>query len=343
MISNDIQEEIPYLRYPLFYYRGGDNRFVDFALIDYLCSMITNNAHQPLKVLLTGSEGMLGSYIRNLFKNHNITGLNRRVSSGGISCDLSAQVPVLPDTPFDLVIHAAGSRMEESAIDTNLTGTKNLLTALTQAPPKSLVFISDAAVYGMSGGENIDESHNTWATEKVGQSKILAEEEILRWGEEHGVTVTILRPAPMFGSGISGEMETLFHEVLSGRYVHIRGNEARKGIVTAYDVARAVFLLHDKGGVYNVADGRNRTLLDLVNAMSTNAGVSKRMMFLPPKWAALAARIPWIPLTLSPKILKQRSTTITYNAAKLISDAAFQPFDTVEVIARRDPDFPYAE
>ncbi|MCM1291425.1 MAG: NAD(P)-dependent oxidoreductase [Prevotella sp.] len=293
-------------------------------------------------MLLTGSLGMLGSYIIEIFKGWNITGLNRGPSANGITCDLSKNIPALP-IRYDLVVHTAGTTDEASAIDVNLNGTKNLLAALEKNPPKEFIYISDAAVYGLSGAEDIDETANTWATDKVGQSKILAEKEVSQWAEKHDVLLTILRPAMMFGSGISGKGAALFEDVIHSRYIHIRGNDARRGIVTAYDVAKAAFMLHDKGGIYNVADGFNRTFLELVNAMDSNAGTHKRMIFLPPKWAKLGAKIPGLKRILNPETLKNRAVTLTYSNAKLIAATGMKMFDTVEVIAGCEPDFPYRD
>lgn len=295
------------------------------------------------KLLLTGSEGMLGRYLRKTFPDYDITGLNRRPGIGGLSCDLSTDVPVI-NLRYDLVIHAAGTTDPSLAMKLNLEGTRRLIKALSPTPPSRFIFISDAAVYGLSGAEDISEESNTWATEKVGQSKYLAEQELAKWARENDVKLTVLRPAWMFGAGISGETARLFDDVLRGKYIHIRGNNARRGIVTAYDVARVARSLDGHPGIFNVADGRNRPFIDIVNAMSSNAGRHNRMTYLPAKWASLAARIfPSLRRVLDPDILRQRATTITYNSDKAKLATGLQFFDTVEVIARRDKEFPYLD
>lgn len=294
------------------------------------------------KILLTGSEGMLGRYLRREFLDYDITPLNRRETDGGKSCDLSHNIPELTER-YDLVIHAAGTTDAGLALDVNLEGTKNLIRGLAPLPPARLIYISDAAVYGLTGAEDIDETSNTWTSEKVGQSKILAEKELEKWCAANDVELTILRPAWMFGAGISGDTARLFDEVRTSRYIHIRGNNARRGIVTAYDVARVAFALRETSGIFNVADGFNRPFIDLVHAMSSNTGAHHRMTHLPAKWAAIAARLPGLRRLLDSDTLARRATTITYNPQKVIAATGLALFDTVEVIARRDKNFPYED
>ena len=140
--------------------------------------------HNPLRVLLTGSRGMLGGYIQRAFEEDGasveITGLNRNASPGGIICDLTAGVPSLSER-YDVVIHAAGTIEEEYAEQLNLNGTLNLIKALEAKPPKAFVFISDAEVYGATEGDMITEEHHTWTRNEVGRSKIKAEEALARW------------------------------------------------------------------------------------------------------------------------------------------------------------------
>ena len=308
--------------------------------------MEKNTLSQPQErrqsMLLTGSGGMLGSYIREVMRGWNITGLSRRASDSDIACDLTRTVPALPASGFDLVVHAAGTRDAARAVELNLEGTRRLLSALETAPPRAFVFISDAAVYGRTDGEDIDEESAIFAADKVGQSKILAEREVTAWCAARGVTLTILRPVAMFGDGVGGEMAELFREVTSGRYVHLRGNEARLSVVTALEVALAVKAVWSAGGIYNVADGRNPRLIELAEAMSANAGARRRMWHLPPRWAAVLRHIPGAGTMLDADRMERRSRTLTFSAGKLMS-TGWTPRDTLAVIAREDTTYPYRE
>ena len=249
---------------------------------------------------------------------------------------------------FDLVVHAAGSTDDDTALELNLEGTRRLLQALEKMPPKELVYVSSWEVYSPDSGENVSEDHRTWASTKVGQSKARGEQLVKDWCEQKNITLTILRPARMFGQGVHGEMKRLFNDVVNSRYIHVRGNEARLSLVCATDVASAVKKLHSIGGTYNITDGKDTSWLALADAMSANSGAMKRQIFLPKKWAETAWKFtPWIPAvkaSLSPEVLAYRSKTLTLSDMKIRETLPeWRPYPAVEVISRRCESYPYVE
>ena len=300
-----------------------------------------------MKILLTGATGMLGGYLLPMLKEGNeVKTLQRH--DADIICDLTADTPYFGENVFDLVVHAAGSTDDDIALELNLDGTRRLLAGLENNPPKELVYISSWEVYSPDSGENVTEDHQTWASSKVGQSKARAEQLVKEWCGQRNVTLTILRPARMFGKGVHGEMKKLFNDVVNSRYIHVRGNEARLSLVCAIDVAEAVKVLHSIGGTYNISDGKNASWIALADAMSANSGAMKRQMFLPKKWADAAWKLmPWIPAvkaSLNPEVLAKRSKTLTLSDTTLreaIPD--WKPFPAIEVISRRCESYPYSE
>lgn len=300
-----------------------------------------------MKILLTGSSGMLGTYLRpTLTEIGEVFTLGSH--SGDIECDLVKNTPDLGENEFQLVVHIAESSDETDAFDVNLEGTRHLLAALENNPPKELVYVSSWEVYNQDSGENVAEDHRRWPSTNVGKSKAQAEDIITKWCADHNVVHTILRPARMFGKGIKGEMAQLFRDVVNARYIHVRGNDARLSLVCASDVALAVKKLHSIGGIYNITDGRGAKWIELADAMSANSGMCKRQTFLPEKWAVLAWKLlPWLPAvraSLQPETLKKRSTTFTLSDSAIreaIPD--WKPYSTIEVISRKAEDYPYQD
>ena len=300
-----------------------------------------------MKILLTGATGMLGGYLLPMLKELGEVKTLQRHEADFI-CDLTAGVPDFEDKGFDLVVHAAGSTEDDTSLDLNLEGTSRLLRGLDGNPPRELVYVSSWEVYSPDSGGNVGEHHQTWASTKAGQSKARAEQVVKEWCDLKDVTLTILRPARMFGKGVHGEMKRLFNDVVNSRYIHVRGNDARLSLICAIDVAKAVVALHSFGGTYNLTDGMDATWISLAEAMSANSGAMKRQTFLPKRWADAAWRFaPWIPAvkaSLSPAVLACRSKTLT------LSDEAIRgavkdwnPYPAIEVISRRCESYPYAE
>ncbi len=292
------------------------------------------------EILVTGAEEMNGRMVCRLLKE-----VGRTVAAvAGIPEEIAINGRT---EPFEAVIHCAGNDSEGMCVEINLNGTRRLLKMLEARPPRAFVYISSAKVYGDFAGKGIAESACLRPSDEIGKSYALAEREITAWAEKHGVILTVLRPALTFGPGVKGEMLRLFNQVVSGRYIHIRGNEAQVSLVTAYDLARAAILLSGQPGVYNVSDGRDVTLIQLCEAMSANAGARRRMTHLPAKWADLAFRFfRWLPIVneqLSPSVRRRRETSLTLDSSRLKADTDMDFFDTLSVIARENKDYPYED
>lgn len=306
-----------------------------------------------MKILLTGAHGLLGTYIRREMAGHDIVTLGRReAGTQHIVCDLTADGDIaLPREKFDLVVHAAGTTDPLLATELNLEGTRRLLRALDGLPaPGAFTLISCSEVYSDTAGEMVDESRPAWPTSETGSSKIQAEKEAAAWCERHGVPLTILRPATMFGRGMKGWAARMFAEVAGGRYIHVRGNDSRLSVVTALDVARVVAATVGMAGIFNVTDGREPCWLDLAEAMSANTGNPKRMITLPGKWAAVARRTcGWLPavrasLDTSDPLCGRRFRTLTFDTSRLRKAIpGWHPYDTLAVLARTAPDYPYED
>lgn len=297
-------------------------------------------------ILITGARGMLGNYLREQFSSEKIATLGLDEASD-FQVDLTKDTPDFKDKGFSLVIHAAGTEDDAKAMDLNLEGTKRLLKALENNPPEYFVFVSSYKVYSRDAGEGVTEDTNTWATSEAGKSKALAESLIKSWCEEKNVTLTIVRPARMFGNGVKGETLQLFNDAISGKYIHIRGNDSKISLVCALDVARGIKGIFHNGGIYNASDGKPVRFLDMVEALTANAGAKKRMTHLPPNWAEWLWRFSkWIPSinrNLSPDVVEKRLKTLTLDGSKFASRAGIQYHDTIAVIERTHPSYPYSQ
>lgn len=297
-----------------------------------------------MAIVISGASGLLGHYLLREFADEDVVTIGRGVEAD-IVCDLTAAVPALPegDAP-DLVVHCVGTRDEADAAKVNLDATRNLLKALDAKPPRRLVSVSSFDVYAPDSGEEITEECVNWNDKEPGHSKALAEAEVTRWAQRHGVTLTIVRPAYMFGTGMRGEMARMFSEVIAGRYIRIRGEEGRLSIVCGYDVARAIRLLSEEGGTFNLSDGNPVSWGELAEAMSANAGKYHRPMTLPAAWASAARTwfgfLPVVRESLDAGRLGRRARRLTISNAKALEHGV-EFFNTIDVIRRDADGYPY--
>lgn len=297
-------------------------------------------------VLITGAGGMLGGYLKQEFQNQGFVTLGKS-DENDFSIDLRTATPDFQGRTFDTVIHCAGTEEEREAMRLNLEGTKRLIAALADCPPKNFVYVSSHKVYSRDAGEDITEETNTWASDEVGKSKALAEEFLKQWSEKNNVTLTIVRPARMFGTGVKGETLMLFNDALQGKYIHVRGNDAKVSIVCSLDVARGIKKIYGHGGLFNVSDCKPVKFIDMVEALTANAGGKKRMTHLPIKWAEWIWRLGrWIPSIerhLAPEVVENRMKSRVINGTRFAEKSGIIYHDTIAVIEHRDKNYPYTE
>lgn len=220
--------------------------------------------------LITGWNGFLGSTIcSNL--DFNFTTLGRNQSSN-IVCDLSKEIPRI-DKSFDLVIHAAGKahsvpRTDEEKkvfFDVNEGGTANLLSGLNNNvnKPKTFVFISSVAVYGLQSASLVKEDSPLDAKDPYGLSKINAENIVRAWCEDNGVACVILRLPLLVGERPLGNLGSMIKGIKNGFYFNIAGGNSRKSMVLSDDVVKIIPSVLEHNGTYNLTDGYHPSFLEL--------------------------------------------------------------------------------
>ena len=104
--------------------------------------------------------------------------------------------------------------------------------------PKHVVVVSSTAVYGLSSGENIDETAPVRPADNASRHLASIEERVKERCKATGAICTILRPADVVGTGMEGFTGKLARDVNNGSYMHVEGNDAQRSIVHAIDVAR---------------------------------------------------------------------------------------------------------
>jgi len=244
------------------------------------------------KLLFTGASGFLGNNLKPLLTPGYVVTTLGLTDQDDIKTNLANTVPYL-QVNFDVVLHAAGkahsipkSISEENAFfDVNLQGTKNLCTALEKTGvPKSFIFISTVAVYGLESGENITEDFTLNGSTPYAQSKIMAEAYLTEWCHLNNVILTILRPSLIAGPNPPGNLGEMIRGIRSGKYLSIGGGKARKSVLMVQDIANLMPGLIENGGIYNVCDNEHPTFRELEILISKQLG--KKTPINIPFWLA---------------------------------------------------------
>jgi len=194
--------------------------------IDRYNSLLANNAlttmtqispkekHMPLKVLVTGGAGYIGSHLVNelLKANYEVVILDN-LSSGkkenlnpkavfmeGDLADVNLLRDIFGANKFEAVFHMAaslevGESVKEPAkyFENNVTNTVKLLNTMNEFGVKKIIFSSTAAVYGEAAKVPITETSPLHPNNPYGSSKLLAERSIKYFCEYLGFHATVFR------------------------------------------------------------------------------------------------------------------------------------------------------
>src|SRR6266705_7148838 len=169
-----------------------------------------------MKTLVTGSSGHLGEALVRTLRNKN----REVIGVDIVPSEFTSEVGSILDRPFvkrcmesaDAVIHTATlhkphviTHSRQSFVDTNITGTLNLLEEAALAGVGSLVFTSTTSAFG-SALTPPPPAPATWITEDVtpvprniyGVTKAAAEDLCEIIARDHGLPVVVLRVARFF-------------------------------------------------------------------------------------------------------------------------------------------------
>lgn len=179
-----------------------------------------------MNILITGACGFIGSHlVEKLVKgNHNVrafTFYNSRNSHGWlddidskilkdldlISGDIRDYDLLYKQTKkIDVIVHLAALigipysyHAVKSYIDTNITGTYNVLNSARANNVSKTIITSTSEVYGTAQSVPIKEDHLLNAQSPYAASKIAADQLALSFYKSYGLPVTIIRPFNTFG------------------------------------------------------------------------------------------------------------------------------------------------
>lgn len=292
------------------------------------------------KILFTGASGFLGSYITKAFQSSENELIKVGITDDShILSDISKEIPNLGDLQVDMLVHIAGKAHvipkteaeKKSFYDVNYEGTKNIVKAL-KFNPKSIVFISTVAVYGVETGENIKESDPLLGNTPYADSKIKAENFLIEHCKTHKINLVILRLPLISGGNPPGNLGDMIKAIKKGYYFRIGNGEARRSIVAASDIAELIPKLMDKNGVYNLTDNIHPTFKEIDSHIGLKYGIKIKTL---PKWflkifAIIGDYIPKFPIN-SLKFSKM-TKSLTFSSEKATRELGWNPKNSLSEI-----------
>ncbi len=267
------------------------------------------------KVLITGGAGFIGSHLaRSLLaagakvgildnfddfyspqaKRQNIKDLAAEVFVADIRD--AAELQQVADRGWDSIVHLAalaGVRPSianpRAYIDTNVTGTLNVLEAARAAGIGQVVFGSSSSVYGASGKGPFKESSPLPATlSPYAATKVAGEQLCSVYSHLHGIRCVVLRFFTVYGPGQRPDLAiTKFtRAILEGRSIPLYGDgTSQRDYTHVSDIVAGIMAALDYGKtpyeLFNLGSGRRITLAKLVETLEQVTGKAAHLKQLP--------------------------------------------------------------
>jgi nucleoside-diphosphate-sugar epimerase len=275
-----------------------------------------------MRFLITGATGFIGRHVVDACgqRNHQVSALvrpssdTREIEQLGATLyrgDLNdAAVVRAAVTEADVVVHCAAKVGDWGPVDdyrkVNVEGLRGVLDGCKGQALSRFIHISSLGVYAARHHYGTDENAPLPRRHRDGysQSKIEAEQLALRYYDEFGVPVVVLRPGFVYGPGDRAVMPRLI-EGLRQRAVRYVGGRGRRALNTIYvgNLMHAIFLAIENeqavGQVFNLGDGEAVTKRRFIEAVADALGLPHPHL-MPPYWLG------WIVTWCSEKLARLR-------------------------------------
>ncbi|MBK8926141.1 MAG: SDR family oxidoreductase [Crocinitomicaceae bacterium] len=229
------------------------------------------------KILITGSNGFIGSHAKRYFTDSNYAVYSCDTGSQqdqqnyfSININQPDYKKIFAATDFDLIIHCAGTGSVAYSFQhpdddylRNTTSCFQLLKAMQQANSKAkFIYLSSAAVYGNPQSLPIAENSQTNPLSPYGKHKLLAEQVCKEYAELYNLKICVVRIFSAYGEGLKKQLlwdiYQKFKENKNKITLFGSGNETRD-FVHIDDVMLALSIIAEsnqtKFEIYNIASG----------------------------------------------------------------------------------------
>ena len=260
-----------------------------------------------MRNLVTGGSGFLGSHLVEALvaRGENVRALVRPTSDVAHLKNLGVElaygdlneIPSLRAATQDIerIYHCAAFVSDWGTWDTfrraNVTGLRNLLEAALEAEVGKFIHVSSTDVYGHPDYAADETAPYRLRGRPYGDTKIEAERLVWTYYRQHGLPVTVVRPATIYGPRSPTLVRQIVELLKEGRMVHIGKGNKPAGLAYASNVVDVLLRAADTessvGQAYNATDGSDVTWRQYVDRLAQIVGVRSPRVVIPYRLAYL--------------------------------------------------------
>lgn len=259
-----------------------------------------------MKILLTGSEGFVGSVLKkSLLKNKydvycidRIKKIRKNYFCYDLSSDLSNLQLLLKDVNFDVLIHLAAAKGDynlgyKEFYRDNVTASEETISLIEVLDIKSVIAYSTVSVYGHDN-KIMSEEADLIPNNPYGVTKLESENLFIKWFnlDPNKNKLTILRPSVIYGENNYANMYNLLNQLNKKLPVSVGNGDYIKSMVAVENIVDiTTFSLNKLEGlqIYNCTDKPYPKLKEVINYISEIEGFSKPKIVIPVWFAKFIA------------------------------------------------------
>ena len=251
------------------------------------------------KVLVTGSEGFIGSevvkYLLNkgikvnafiLYNFQNDYGYLSRIKHKNLKFffgDIRDEKTIeraLENSKYIINLAALigipySYEAPKSYLETNVYGTLNLLNIAIKKNVKKFIHTSTSEVYGTAQYVPIDEMHPLNAQSPYAASKIAADQLVDSFYKSFGIQTTIIRPFNTFGpkQSMRAIIPTIINQAINSDTIILGNVDTRRDFTYINDTAKAFYCALNlspkfSGMTFNLGTGIDFSILEIIKFVS---------------------------------------------------------------------------
>ena len=214
-------------------------------------------------------------------------------------------IPALADhSPFDAVINLAARAGVRASVldpwvyvDTNMTGTLNLLELCRQTGTPKFILASTSSIYGEDAPHPTPETtDSSFPLQPYAASKKGAEAMAHAYHALYGIDVTVVRFFTVYGPAGRPDMSIFrfIHWITEGEPLQLNGDGTQsRGFTYVDDIARGVILGLKKVGyeIFNLGGHESTTMNDLIALIEKKVGRKANILHHPFPAADMTANL----------------------------------------------------
>ena len=259
-----------------------------------------NNPQSRSRILLTGATGFIGRRLQKALelRGHDVVTISRKAPDDltkVLNIDLSYQeVPAEQLQTIETVYHLAGyahdlsdpSQVADRYRALNIEGTLRLARASIAAGVKRFIFVSSVKAGGVTAtGLDMDETSVAQPDGIYGETKRRAEEELFSLTKSETMTVTVIRPALVYGPAVKGNLALMLKGIEAGWFPPIPETNNQRSMIHVDDLVDALLFVASHPDAmretFIATDGRRYSTKQIYDNLREALGKSPTRLSIP--------------------------------------------------------------